>query len=71
MGIYIKGLNIPRNEDGTFFKSHGDFEASFVMTLFADDKTGELSVRIWSPQAHHLKDYYSAIEVKDDGKIEV
>lgn len=69
MGIYIKGLNIPRNEDGTFFKSHGDYDASFVMTLFADDKTGELCVHIWCPEAHLLEECYTAVEVKQEDKI--
>ena len=64
--LIIKDFQYPRNDDGTFVKAHYGLESSFVVTLFADDKTGKITVRPWSAGLHGLKEEYEAVEAKEE-----
>ena len=64
--LIIKNFQYPRNDDGTFVKEHYGLESSFVVTIFADDKTGIITVRPWSAGRHGLKEEYEATETKEE-----
>lgn len=55
MAVIIKGFNFPRNDDGSIYKRGCEFDASIVMTLFADLKTGEMYADAWDPDGHRLE----------------
>lgn len=64
--LIIKNFQYPRNDDGTFVKEHYGLESSFVITIFADDKTGKITVRPWSAGRCGLKEEYEAMETKEE-----
>ena len=66
MALLIQDFHYPRNKDGSFVKAHYGLESSFVFTVFADDKTGKITVQPWSARQFGLKSEYTAIETNDD-----
>lgn len=70
MGIFIEGLELPKNEDGTFAHLHGDIQIAYVMTVFAYDD-GRIEVQPWnaSQSEYRFKETYRAFEVNEEMKL--
>lgn len=68
MSILIKGFNLPKNEDGTYFipgdEKKGVEIGAVVMTLMIDQQTQELRMSLWNKDKYHLKESYPCIEIE-------
>ena len=73
MSLVIKGITLPKNEDGTYwvpsYEVKGVEIGAIVLTIMIDQKTQRLSASVWNPEAFKLRERnYDCIEIhhRDD-----
>ena len=68
MSLIIKGFNLPKHEDGTYFIPGDEIKGveigAVVMTLMIDQQTQELRMSLWDKDKYNLKESYPCIEIE-------
>lgn len=75
MALIIRGLSLPKEEDGTYFipgyEVRGVEIGTVVMTLMLDQKTQKLRMSVWNPEyVHGLERSYPCLEIDDSAHKE-